>query len=125
MRGWAWGIIGMLPMLVAFPQARRLLGPMTEMQGRHPRDTPHWYLWFMGVHPSFRRRGVATALARFVTAQADAAGVGSYIETFGDGTEALYRGLGFDVRERWEMLPGAPMARTLWRDPRPSEPAPG
>lgn len=125
LRGWVWGILGMLPMLVAFPQARRLFGPMTEMQGRHPRDTPHWYLWFMGVHPSFRRRGVATALARFVTAQADVAGVGCYIETFGDGTEALYRGLGFEVRERWELLPGAPMARTLWRDPQPSEPAPG
>ena len=36
----------------------------------------------------------------------------------GDGTEALYRGFGFEVRERWELLPGAPMARTLWRDPR-------
>ncbi len=121
MRGWVWGILGMLPMLVAFPQARRLLGPMTELQGRHPRHMPHWYLWCMGVHPSFRRRGVASALARFVTVQADAAGVGCYTETFGDGTEALYRGLGFEVRERWELLPGAPMARTMWRDPHPSE----
>jgi ribosomal protein S18 acetylase RimI-like enzyme len=125
MRGWVWGILGMLPMLVAFPQARRLLGPMTEFHGRHPSDTPHWYLWCMGVHPSFRRRGVASALARFVTERADAAGVGCYTETLGDGTEALYRGFGFEVRERWELLPGAPMARTLWRDPRPSEPLPG
>jgi ribosomal protein S18 acetylase RimI-like enzyme len=119
LRGWAWGILGMLPMLVAFPQARRIAGPMTELQRRHPRDTPHWYLWCMGVHPSFRRRGVASALARFVTTQADAAGVGCYTETFGDGTEALYRGLGFEVRERWELLPGAPMVRTMWRDPSP------
>ncbi len=122
LRGWAWGILGMLPMLVAFPQARRLFGPMGDLQGRHPRDTPHWYLWCMGVHPSFRRRGVASALARFVTEQADAAGVGCYTETLGDGTEALYRGFGFEVRERWEIVPGAPMARTMWRDPRPSEP---
>ena len=121
LRGWAWGILGMLPMLVAFPQARRLIGPMADLQGRHPRDTPHWYLWCMGVHPSFRRRGVASALARFVTAQADAARVGCYTETLGDGTEALYRGFGFKVRERWELLPGAPKARTMWRDPRPSE----
>lgn len=122
LRGWAWGILGMLPMLVAFPQARRLFGPTTELQGHHPLDTPHWYLWCMGVHPSFRRRGVASALARFVTAQADAAGVGCYTETFGEKTEALYRGFGFEVRERLEIVPGAPMARTMWRDPRPSEP---
>ncbi len=121
-RGWVWGILGMLPMLVAFPQARRLFGPLGDLQGRHPRDTPHWYLWLMGVHPSFRRRGVASALARFVTGQADAAGVGCYTETLGDGTEALYRGFGFEVRERWEMIPGAPMARTMWRAPRRREP---
>ncbi|HYO41771.1 MAG TPA: N-acetyltransferase [Candidatus Limnocylindrales bacterium] len=122
LRGWVWGTLGMLPMLVAFPQARRLIGPMTELQGRHPRHRPHWYLWCMGVHPSFRRRGVASALARFVTAQADAAGVGCYAETFGNKTEALYRGFGFVVHERLEMIPGAPMARTMWREPRPDEP---
>jgi ribosomal protein S18 acetylase RimI-like enzyme len=122
LRGWVWGILGTLPMLVAFPQARRSFGSMNALQSHHPRDTPHWYLWCMGVHPSFRRRGVASALARFVTAQADAAGVGCYTETFGDKTEALYRGFGFEVRERLEVLPGAPMARTMWRDPRPSEP---
>jgi ribosomal protein S18 acetylase RimI-like enzyme len=123
LRGFAWGILGMLPMLVAFPQARRLLGLMTKLQGHHPRDTPHWYLWCMGVHPAFRRRGVASALARFVTAQADVAGVGCYTETFGDKTEALYRGFNFQVLERLELIPGAPMARPMWREPRPSEPA--
>jgi len=35
--------------------------------------------------------------------------VGRYIETTGDGTEALYRGFGFEVRERWEIEPGAPV----------------
>jgi ribosomal protein S18 acetylase RimI-like enzyme len=118
-RGWGWGLLGSLPMLVAFPQAIRVFPRMTELQRHHPHDRPHWYLWCMGVHPSFRRRGVASALARFVLAQADAAGVGCYVETYGDGTEALYRGFGFEVRERWEFEPGAPLARTLWRDPQP------
>jgi ribosomal protein S18 acetylase RimI-like enzyme len=71
----------------------------------------------VGVHPSFRRRGVATALAKFVIDQADADGVGCYLETYGDGTEALYRRLGFEVRDRWEVGPGAPLARTMWREP--------
>jgi ribosomal protein S18 acetylase RimI-like enzyme len=116
--GWAWGLLGSLPMLVAFPQAVRVFRAVAEQQGHHPSDRPHWYLWTMGVHPSFRRRGVASALARFVIEQADAEGVGCYLETAGDGTEALYRRLGFEVRDRWEFEPGAPMARTMWRDPR-------
>ena len=63
------------------------------------------------------RRGVASALARFVIEQADADGVGCYLDTYGDGTEALYRRLGFEVRDRWEFESGAPQARTMWRDP--------
>jgi len=121
-RIWTLGLIGSLPMLVAFPRAIRLFRHMSDIQGRHPAAPPHWFLWTMGVHPSFRRRGVASALARYVTSKADADGVGCYTETFGDGTEALYRGFGFEVRERWEIEPGAPMARTMWRDPRPREP---
>ena len=97
LRGMVWGLLGSLPMLVAFPQAIRMFPRMAEQQRRHPTDRPHWYLWCVGVHPSFRRRGVASALARFVIDKADADGVGCYLETYGDGTEALYRRLGFDV----------------------------
>ena len=117
LRGMVWGLLGSLPMLVAFPQAIRVFPRMAEQQRRHPGDRPHWYLWCVGVHPSFRRRGVASALARFVIDKADADGVGCYLETAGDGTEALYRRLGFEVRDRWELGPGAPEARTMWREP--------
>ena len=92
------------------------------MQRLHEDYPPHWYLWLMGVHPAYRRQGVASALARHVTQQADAAGVGCYLQTFGDATEALYRGFGFEVREHFRIAPGAPVGRTLWRDPRPFEP---
>ena len=104
-------------MLVAFPQAVRVFPRMAHAQRHHPSDRPHWYLWCVGVHPAYRRRGVASALARFVIDDADAAGVGCYLETYGDGTEALYRRLGFEVQDRWEFEPGAPLARTMWREP--------
>ena len=32
-------------------------------------------------------------------------------------TEALYRRLDFEVRDRWEIGPAAPVARTMWREP--------
>ena len=117
LRGIVWGLVGSLPMLVVFPQAIRMFPRMAEQQRRHPHDRPHWYLWCVGVHPSYRRRGVASALARFVIDKADADGVGCYLETYGDGTEALYRRLGFEVRDRWETGSGAPLARTMWREP--------
>ena len=78
----------------------------------------------MGVHPAYRRQGVASALARYVTRQADEAGVGCYLETFGDSAEALYQGFGFHVRERFEIAPDAPLGRTMWRDPHPLEARP-
>ena len=121
LRGVVWGLLGSLPMLVAFPQAIRMFPRMAEQQRRHPHDRPHWYVWCIGVHPSFRRRGVAAALTRSVVERADADGAGCYLETYGDGTEALYRRFGFEVRDRWEIEPGAPLARTMWRKPASAE----
>ena len=96
-----------------------MLSATPRMKELHPTDRPHWYLTMLGVHPAFRRQGVASALARYVVGRADAAGVGAYTETFGDGTEALYRGFGFEVRDRFEIAPGAPIGRTMWREPQP------
>jgi hypothetical protein len=45
LRGWAWGLLGALPMLVAFPQAVRVFRAAAEQQSHHPSDRPHWYLW--------------------------------------------------------------------------------
>ena len=112
-----WGLISFLPQLAANRRALRMLTATSDLKRLHPTDRPHWYLTTMGVHPEFRRRGVASALARYVIGRADEAGVGVYTETFGDGTEALYRGFGFEVRDRFEIAPGAPMGRTMWREP--------
>ena len=119
LRMWTLGMAAMAPTLVVSPHAIHLFRHMTDIQGRNRLDRPHWFLWTMGAHLSLRRRCVASKLARYVTVKADADGAGCSTETFGDGTEALYRGLGFEVRERWEIEPGAPMARTMWRDPQP------
>ena len=88
-----------------------------SMEHLHVDYPPHWYLWLMGVHPAYRRHGVASALARYVTRLADDAGVGCYLETFGDGAEALYRGFGFEVRDHFVIAADAPTGRTMWREP--------
>ena len=39
-RIWTLGLIGSLPMLVAFPRAIRLFRHMSDIQGRHPAAPP-------------------------------------------------------------------------------------
>jgi ribosomal protein S18 acetylase RimI-like enzyme len=113
-----WVALGLLPSIAADPKAAMsFFSGVWELERHHPHDRPHWHLAFVGVHPGFRRRGVATALGRFVLEQADAAGVGCYFETSGEETVALYERLGFEVRETIEPLPGGPMMWTMWREP--------
>ena len=114
-----WVALGLLPSIAADPRAAlSFFSGVAELERHHPYDRPHWHLAFVGVHPWFRRRGVATALGRFVLEQADAAGVGCYFETSGEETVALYQRLGFEVRETIEPLPGGPTMWTMWREPR-------
>lgn len=117
-RGVACMFLSAVPMLLAFPHARRWFALETEQEARHPNDRPHWYLAWVGVHPAYRRRGVATALARYVIERADSEGVGCYMETYGEGTEALYRRQGFEVRDTWQIDERGPMGRAMWRGPR-------
>jgi GNAT superfamily N-acetyltransferase len=115
--GLPWRLVGLSVRAWASRRSVRRLLARPAVERLHVDYPPHWYLWLMGVHPASRRQGVATALARYVTRQADEAGVGCYLETFGDSTEALYRGFGFRVRERFEIGPEAPVGRTMWREP--------
>ena len=118
-RGVGGMLVGALPMLIALPGALRWFALEADQETRHPLDQKHWYLAWVGVHPAFRRRGVASALAEYVVEKADAAGVGCYVETYGDAIERLYRRYGFEVRETWDMPDGGPMGRSMWRRPQP------
>ena len=110
--------LGLIPVFMVRPGALRVfMTGMREIERRHPDDPPHWYLNYMGVHPWFRRQGVATRLARFVIDQADRAGHGCYVETGGEGTRELYLRLGFEIRDTFKPTPGLPWMWTLWRDP--------
>jgi ribosomal protein S18 acetylase RimI-like enzyme len=118
-RGWPWRLVGLLVRTWASRRSLRGLTANTTYRRLHRGYPPHWYLWAVGVLPSFRRQGVATALGRYVTQQADESRVGCYLETLSADTEALYRELGFEVQERFRTEQAAPAGRTMWRDPQP------
>jgi GNAT superfamily N-acetyltransferase len=118
-RGYPWRIVGLLVRAWVSRRSLRGLALSSTYRRMHDGLPPHWYLWMMGVDPEYRRHGVAAALARYVARKADQAGVGCYLETFGDETEALYRAVGFQVRDRFQLAGGALVGRTMWRDPWP------
>lgn len=113
---------GILRMIMVCPRGRRLLSAGRTIEAGQPSGRPYWYLMYLAVEPAFRRRGIATRLAREVIDRADAAQVGCYFETTGEGTVALYRRLGFEVIGEGRPLPDGPMGWRLWREPRPVGP---
>ncbi|HEU0236379.1 MAG TPA: GNAT family N-acetyltransferase [Candidatus Limnocylindrales bacterium] len=89
-----------------------------------PRGRPYWYLNILGVEPEFQGRGIGKRMAHEVLERADAAGVGCYLETYGEGTKALYLKRGFVVFKEVRPFTDGPTCYLMWRDPRPpTEPA--
>jgi GNAT superfamily N-acetyltransferase len=56
-----------------------------------------WYLSIVGVTPSAQGQGIGKRLIEGTLAEADAAGVDCYLETFDRRNPAFYQRLGFSV----------------------------
>ncbi|WP_198042774.1 MULTISPECIES: GNAT family N-acetyltransferase [Actinoalloteichus] len=89
-----------------------LLGVLAE---RHPRGLRHLHLSFMGVLPAAQGRGLGSALLRRGLAEADAAGLGVYLETASAGARALYERHGFQATGEAMRLPDGPEITGMWR----------
>jgi GNAT superfamily N-acetyltransferase len=80
----------------------------------HP-DKPHWYLFFIGVEPSFQHSGVGRSLIAPVLDAADRDGKVCYLETPFRATHEFYRGQGFELRPATRPFEGAPELWTMVR----------
>jgi GNAT superfamily N-acetyltransferase len=89
---------------------------MTEVGRVHPSE-PHWYLYAVGVVPEATGTGRGSALLAPVLERCDAEGVPAYLEASTADNARLYERLGFEPRDKVEMLPGISV-RPMWRDPR-------
>ncbi|MEM9593301.1 MAG: GNAT family N-acetyltransferase [Acidobacteriota bacterium] len=58
-------------------------------------DADAWYLSILGVAPALQGRGLGVRLVAPVLADADAAGVATYLETFTPRNRSFYRRLGY------------------------------
>lgn len=71
-----------------------------EREIRAMRPTkPHWYLFFLGVTPSFAGDGIGPAFVRHVCRLADADGVACYLETTVDAQVEFYKSYGFELQQ--------------------------
>ena len=82
----------------------------------HPKQ-PHWYLFFIGIHPTFQGRGIGRRLLEPVLRRADRERVLCYLETPFATTHEFYRRLGFRLRPGTFPFEGAPTLWTMVRKP--------
>jgi GNAT superfamily N-acetyltransferase len=83
----------------------------------------HHQVALLGVHPSSRRRGVATGLLQHHAAHLDAAGSAAYVvATSAEGRDLFTR---HGYRDSWPVvpLPAGPPLWPMWREPHPERPA--
>ena len=78
------------------PTIVRGLTGSRRVEAGHPRH-PHWYVWMLGVAPAHQRRGRGGLLLRHATAEADRAGVPSFLDTANPANLPYYRSHGFEL----------------------------
>jgi ribosomal protein S18 acetylase RimI-like enzyme len=87
---------------------------LDEVDKLHPRQ-PHYYLEYIGVDPSYQRKGLGSCLLEHLVAMADLAAVGCYLENANPHNIPFYQRAGFQVISEIEII-GIP-AWFMWREP--------
>ena len=85
------------------------------LDDNHPTEA-HWYLAFMGVHPSGQGRGIGGALLKAVLAQADRDGMPAYLEASCPDNQRLYERHGFQTMRELTVA-DCPAIYAMWRRP--------
>jgi ribosomal protein S18 acetylase RimI-like enzyme len=92
------------------------IGAMSEaMDANHP-DSPHLYLFIVGVDPSRQGNGLGERLLAPTLAHCDATGTAAYLESTNPRNIGFYQRLGFDTVSEFHPE-GGPLLTGMWRDP--------
>jgi ribosomal protein S18 acetylase RimI-like enzyme len=81
------------------------LGTFLDRQHKLHVPKKHWYLYVLGVDPSFQGQGNASKLLQPMLERLDKEGLPAYLETNKERNVALYQHFGFEVVEE-STLPG-------------------
>lgn len=106
-------------LLALSPRAgKKLLEGFARLETTHP-DTPHWYLFFIGVDRRQRGHGIGARLMAPALQAADAGEMPCYLETPFPQTLPFYRKLGYEVIGEPRPFSGAPQLWAMKREPMP------
>lgn len=114
-------ILRLLPRLIAMSGWSRLRRPLAlagAMDKHHPKTPPHWYLYFIGVHPDLKGRGVGSAMLAATLAEIDAERMPAYLDNTNPKNTRLYERHGFRVVSEYRATPDAPPLWGMWREAR-------
>lgn len=103
---------------MAEDRAEAMLTIMQTLGEAHANHRPHYFVTFVGVHPSAQRTGTLTRLSQPLLDRADAEGMPMYTEASSAGGLAVALKLGFEPHGPDIVLPNGPAFRPLWREPR-------
>lgn len=94
-----------------------LSGKTTERY--HP-ETPHYYLFAIGVTSNNKGQGLGTRLMSHMLRRCDEECVPAYLENSNENNLPFYEGHGFTVTRQIRFAPSAPPVWLMWREPRPN-----
>jgi len=92
-----------IPFLFGWSAALQVIKSMLVSDPHHKRHTgnkPHWYLFYIGVHPDYQRKGYGSKLLRVVLDLADKEKHPCFLQNETDANQAFYEANGFRVMER-------------------------
>lgn len=104
----------LLVSLLGASRAHEKLRGLAVIPVAHPHHEPHWYLAAVGTRPGMQSQGSALRVLAPVLAEADALGVGAYLESSNVRNVAFYERLGF-VTTGIIQIPGGPFLTPMWR----------
>jgi len=95
--------------------AGRFLALTGLMDARHPTEQ-HFYLWFLGVSPTFQRQDWGGRLLRSKLDWCDEHSLDAYLEATSERNRQLYERNGFRVTAELT-VDGSPTIWAMWRRP--------
>jgi len=104
--------------LGGFKAAYRMILSGSRTERFHP-ETPHYYLFAIGVIPEAKGQGLGTGLISQMLRTCDEERMPAYLENSKEENLPFYQGHGFKVVEEVQISSSSPPLWLMWRDPRP------
>lgn len=118
-----WRMVLMFPRMLRITGWSRLLRAVAlgeALEKHHPPSPPHWYLFFLGVAPDLKGKGVGSAILEATLKRADDDAMPAYLDNSNARNTRLYERHGFRVVTEYRARADAPPVWGMWREAKKS-----